>query len=1195
MAHLFNSISKSRFRRFAGLTAVLASLSAFWSCQFTQDPKVENTADFDKQYETLSQFDSVVIVFKDAQGELLDTVFQGKVDSHSKIRDLEVQGWDGGQAQILISGFNAGKLVYQVDKRFDGKTDQTDANNILVVPDAAIQSETHELQLAEGDSLKYPPVSVTPAVLTDKTVLWSASDPEVLRTGPDGMKALKTGAVELTARLRSAQTVAMGIKVTVLSRGVLPESLSLESDTLYLTVGGISRKLEARIKPASASAAVTWSVAALAIAKVDSNGYVSGLSKGVTKLTVTSKANPMLSASAGIVVRLDTTKPKPPILSGPPSTSLPPAWHWASGGGDGSGDFRYKLGDSDFTTGATLSRDTSFTLKNGLVSGTTYILFVSERNLSGNWSEASKVAVKYDLTKPVITLTAPTFAGTTIFTNAASMNLAGTVTGPSPIASVAYAIGSGPATAVPVAGDAWSITGIPLTEGVPVTVTVSATDAVGNTGNLVLPILMDNTQPSAPAFVVTPATPTRAVSGSWTWSAGGDGANGSGLNGHFRYALNSGTWKDTTGLGVGNLELSEGNNVLAIQEQDRSGLWSVSTTSSVKVDLTAPTLSILSHANPATITTTHITFAISASDSGSGMQSVTVSGQTAGTGVLTQSNGTWTSADLSLKGGANSLIVTATDQVGNSRNLTFAVNANVPAASVSITEPAANTITNADSIDVSFTIDGTAGKKRFGLVEGPNTLTVSSPPNASGAVGKDSVKVVRDATAPKAPALAISAANTNGTATWTWTSNGDNTGGAGVKSPPAFRYSFNGGNTWSATPSTSTTQTAEGVYTLVVQEQDKAGNWSASAAAKTISVDKTAPVVAISTPNNYITNKNSVTVSYTEKDSGKALVSKTKSVSLPNDNDTNIVTISSTADAAGNVGSASITVYRRSKVVFVKTASSGLGDGSSWDNAAGGLESGIAKAGSGGQIWLAAGTYKTPSSSGFRITKNTWIYGGFDANGLAFKDSQRDSTVPNKSILVAANSEDTILNVGVWADPPVSDFRLNGVQVSGLGTGTGAYGIVMYNTRHFEIGNCVFQQLTQNALSIVVSQGLIYGSKIQYNNVAGQVVMVSLNADDNVGVTFQQCVFQQNSFYQGEWAGYKSIIYFVDGGWLTFSNCSLLDSFQNSEPNQVFQLTSNTFYRDAVVTFKNSTVNGGLNSISHLGTLNYTGLGNTPP
>src|SRR3954464_13702972 len=80
-------------------------LLAIWACQLTQNPKVQDTASFDQLYDSLIRFDSVVIVFNNPQGVLLDTVFKGKVDSHSKIRNLPVKGWDGGKAQIVISGF----------------------------------------------------------------------------------------------------------------------------------------------------------------------------------------------------------------------------------------------------------------------------------------------------------------------------------------------------------------------------------------------------------------------------------------------------------------------------------------------------------------------------------------------------------------------------------------------------------------------------------------------------------------------------------------------------------------------------------------------------------------------------------------------------------------------------------------------------------------------------------------------------------------------------------------------------------------------------------------------------------------------------------------------------------------------------------------------------------------------------------
>jgi hypothetical protein len=262
------------------------------------------------------------------------------------------------------------------------------------------------------------------------------------------------------------------------------------------------------------------------------------------------------------------------------------------------------------------------------------------------------------------------------------------------------------------------------------------------------------------------------------------------------------------------------------------------------------------------------------------------------------------------------------------------------------------------------------------------------------------------------------------------------------------------------------------------------------------------------------------------------------------------------------------------------------------------LENGIAKAGSGYQIWLAAGTYKTPSSSGFNITNSTEIYGGFTVNGTAYSVAQRDSSLPNNTILAASNPDDTILKVNIVSVDPsayISDFVVNGVQLSGLGTGTGAYGIVMSRTSHFEVRNCVFQQLNQGTLNIVTSQGVTHGCMFQYNSVVANLVYLTLNGSDNVGVTFEQCIFQHNSFNQGAGSGYYQIVYFFDGGYLTFNGCSFLDTFPASDSDRFYQLASNAPYTDAVVTFKNSTVTGGLSSIFHLGTLNYTGLGNTPP
>jgi len=893
----------------------LLFLMVLWACQLAQNNKVEDTVSFDALYDSLSKFDSVVIVFKDPQGNLLDTVVKGKVDSHSKIRNLDVKGWDGGKAQIQIFGFDGGQLVYQVDKKYDGTSDQTDANIVVIVPDAAITSDIHELMMASGDSLKYPAITVGPPALSDKSVNWTSSNPGVLYAGPDFIKALLPGSAVLKAQLKVSPSTQMTISVTVNPSNRTPESLAFDHDTLNLAAGGSPGNLAVKASPSNASNAVSWNVETTTIAKVDSNGNVSGISKGVTKLIATSKEKPSLSISAvvvvsdpvsidkvrfkknpitiylggisevlavdvspsqaiqnvelsvleptlavlngsalkalavgtahvvakstadatksdtlivtivdagkidsvriaprsnqqiyaggpsvaltgkvfpatapqeilwkssnslaatvseagivtavesgtawifatsqadsskrdsvsftvkrdiphiafgsdtslaigdslaivpvitqefggiaefkwdldgnpgwddssstvksltfhatlekeyqlklfvrdtegneaiatrnvsvgkgpgiaiispannsytnqtaitvrwtvdgalqdtlpkenlkvgantitrtakdgsgrqgtaSIVVNLDTLKPLAPVLTGPASTSLSPVWHWATGGGGGSGDFRYKLGDADFSQGATQSRDTTFTLKDGLASGTTYTLFVAERDQAGNWSDAAKLAIKYDLTKPTVTILLPQASGLFI-TPSDTVRISGSSGGSNPIQKVEYSLNGGTLSSIPVgSGGAWVIPNLKLANASTVLIRVVATDNLQNAGEAQLSILRDSTPPAPPTSLSNPSSPTNVSLASWTWSANTDGTGGSGLSGNYRWKVNSGAWTITNLPSAVGTALSEGSNVFAVEEEDKAGNWSNPAADTLILDTKVP-------------------------------------------------------------------------------------------------------------------------------------------------------------------------------------------------------------------------------------------------------------------------------------------------------------------------------------------------------------------------------------------------------------------------------------------------------------------------------------------------------------------------------------------------------------------------------------------------------------------------------
>ncbi len=101
------------------------------------------------------------------------------------------------------------------------------------------------------------------------------------------------------------------------------------------------------------------------------------------------------SLSSSAQVKIDTSGPTAPKIFGTSPTSTAPRWTWSTGGGGGSGIFRSRLGDANFTAGSPELTDSLYALP-GATSGTTYILYVQERDAAGNWSPAANLPIKYD-------------------------------------------------------------------------------------------------------------------------------------------------------------------------------------------------------------------------------------------------------------------------------------------------------------------------------------------------------------------------------------------------------------------------------------------------------------------------------------------------------------------------------------------------------------------------------------------------------------------------------------------------------------------------------------------------------------------------------------------------------------------------------------------------------------------------------
>ncbi len=204
---------------------------------------------------------------------------------------------------------------------------------------------------------------------------------------------------------------------------------------------------------------------------------------------------------------------------------------------------------------------------------------------------------------------------------------------------------------------------------------VRATDTAGNTDptSAAYSWMIDTTAPNAPA--VSGATPTNNTVPLWTWASGGGG------NGTYRFKLNSADLSSgattTTGTSYAPATaLPEGSHVLYVQEWDNAGNWSSAGSFAITIDITAPAVVIsapsVSTADNSTAVIYTITYigadtvtlrtedvAVNATDSASGIVTVSGSGNVTRTVSVAQITGY--KGTLGITIAAN----TASDSAGN--------------------------------------------------------------------------------------------------------------------------------------------------------------------------------------------------------------------------------------------------------------------------------------------------------------------------------------------------------------------------------------------------------------------------------------------------------------------------------------------------------------------------------------------------
>ncbi len=177
-----------------------------------------------------------------------------------------------------------------------------------------ISINTNNLNMIIGET--YNLVSnISPSDAYNKNVRWSSTNSSVVKVDNNGkVTALKSGSATVTVTTDDGNKTA-SCYITVDTIKV--ESITISDNNIVLTKGN-SKKVSANVSPSNATnKKVIWSSENSSIAKVDSDGKITGVNKGVTTITATTEDggktasclvtvnNPPISASADIGI---TTK-----------------------------------------------------------------------------------------------------------------------------------------------------------------------------------------------------------------------------------------------------------------------------------------------------------------------------------------------------------------------------------------------------------------------------------------------------------------------------------------------------------------------------------------------------------------------------------------------------------------------------------------------------------------------------------------------------------------------------------------------------------------------------------------------------------------------------------------------------------------------------------------------------------------------
>ncbi|HLP43364.1 MAG TPA: hypothetical protein VK465_17805, partial [Fibrobacteria bacterium] len=253
-----------------------------------------------------------------------------------------------------------------------------------------------------------------------------------------------------------------------------------------------------------------------------------------------------------------------------PTNNRRPTWSWTGLVSEGRSTYRYKLDNSDFRAGATVTSTASFTPAPGaeLPEGI-HVLYVQQQDSAGNWSTEGSAEVRIDLTAP----TAPTVTGPASPTNDDTPTWTWTA-GTGGSGAFRYRLDD---TTMAGGTETSQLTFTPstLTSGSHA-LHVQERDSAGNwSPRGSYSVVIDRTPPSPPTMnVSSPRSPLNSLRPTWSWTSGGGG------NGTFQVKVgnddfSTGATTVTATSYTPPTNLEQGARTLYVRERDAAENWSM--------------------------------------------------------------------------------------------------------------------------------------------------------------------------------------------------------------------------------------------------------------------------------------------------------------------------------------------------------------------------------------------------------------------------------------------------------------------------------------------------------------------------------------------------------------------------------------------------------------------------------------------